>query len=186
MFRALLLCFLITLTSTGYAHNVVAGAYTDGMLVEGEIGLSNGDMAQVGLLVEVFDATGNKLGETKVEEDGLFSYQAKKPMTHIFKANLGAGHVANIAVEGNEFAGFKPSESNKPTATSPNQIAGIDAQELERIVRQAVSQQVKPLQKELRAYKEKVMIRDIMGGLGFILGIVGIAAYMSAKRKEKS
>lgn len=59
----------------------------------------------------------------------------------------------------------------------------ISVGQLQSIVRSAVAQQVKPLQKELRAYKEKVMLRDIVGGLGFIFGLFGVAAWMASKRK---
>lgn len=184
------LIFFITLIftpSTLHAHNVVAGAYVNGMIIEGEIGLSNGETALPGVLVEVFDLNDKKIGETQIEADGLFTFTATTAQQHILKANLGAGHVAEIIVEAEEFATaqtlVKP--TTKKAATLPASAAtGISATELEAIVRKAVAQQVKPLQKELRAYKEKVMLRDITGGLGFILGIFGIAAWMATRKQN--
>lgn len=184
------LIFFLTLIftpSTLHAHNVVAGAYVSGMIIEGEIGLSNGETALPGVLVEVFDLNDKKIGETQIEADGLFTFTATTAQQHILKANLGAGHVAEIIVEAEEFATaqtlVKP--TTKKAATPPASAAtGISATELEAIVRKAVAQQVKPLQKELRAYKEKVMLRDITGGLGFILGIFGIAAWMATRKQN--
>lgn len=189
MLRLLLLVSLLMFSSLSLAHNVVAGAYVDGMMIEGEIGLSNGEMAQAGVLVEVFDANNNKLGETKLAEEGLFTYQAKKAQTHIIKANLGAGHIAEITVEASEFsasAETKPTTKTSTTKSNAKASLSLSEQDLERIVRKAVSQQVKPLQRELRAYKEKVFFRDILGGLGFIFGMVGVAMYFAAKRKEQA
>ena len=61
----------------------------------------------------------------------------------------------------------------------------FSTEQLQRIVRSAVAKQIKPLQKELRAYKEKVMFRDITGGLGFIFGLFGVAAWMASKRNRE-
>lgn len=184
-----LLLTLILSAPTLQAHNVVAGAYVDGMLIEGEIAFSNGEAALPGVLVEVFIENGQKVGETQTAADGLFSFTALSPEKHILKADLGAGHVAEIVVEAGDFtAAKKPAKSTaKDSATlATNAVAGISATELETIVRKAVAQQVKPLQKELRAYKEKVMIRDIAGGLGFIFGLFGVAAWMASRKPPKS
>ena len=183
------------------AHNVVAGAYVDGMTVEGEIGFSNGEPALAGVKVLIVDQAGNPLGETHTEADGLFSFEATQAIEHTFKADLGAGHVAEIIVSADEFT---PDVTNKavttPTATGTTNTSdtthtdttiatgvapGISAEQLESIIRRAVSQQIKPLQKELRAYKEKVMFRDITGGLGFIFGLFGVAAWMAARKPAR-
>ncbi len=185
-----------------HAHNVVAGAYVEGMSIEGEMGFSNGEAALPGVVVEVFDEAGNKVGETLTKEDGLFVFVAEKVQKHVIKANLGAGHVATIEIEADEFsagdAGNTAAASTaKPTANADaakvvsapatGQLAtGVTAQELESIVRKAVAKQVRPLQKELRSYKDKVMIRDIAGGLGFIFGLCGVAAWMASRKTAKS
>lgn len=186
MFRALCLYVLLSLSSVSHAHNVVAGAYVDGMTIEGEVGLSNGEMAQVGVVVEVFDAAGKKLGETQIGEEGLFTYEAPSVQDYRIKANLGAGHVAEIQIVASDFSGGAPKQSViKAKSMSMEKTLALSEADLERIVRKAVSQQVKPLQKELRAYKEKVFFRDVLGGLGFIFGMVGVAMYLAARRKEK-
>ena len=200
-----LLCLGLQATSVS-AHNVVSGIYADGMSIEGEIGFSNGDMAQVGSPVKVYDAQDKLLAELTLVEGGLFSYEAKQVAKHVFKANLSAGHVAEMVIEASELT---PSASAKITSpeipvladssTKPKAMAegGMDSaksdttaginvtvEQLESIVRSAVAQQVRPLQKELRDYKEKVMLRDIAGGLGFIFGLFGVAAWMASRRKQ--
>ncbi len=195
----LLLC-LVSLNV--HAHNVVAGAYVEGMSIEGEMGFSNGEAALPGVVVEVFDEAGNKVGETLTEEGGLFVFVAKKAQKHVIKANLGAGHVATIEIEADEFSvgdagntaaapAAKPTANadvaNTASAPATGQLAaGVTVQELESIVRKAVAKQVRPLQKELRSYKDKVMIRDIAGGLGFIFGLCGVAAWMASRKTVKS
>lgn len=203
----LAVCFTMFCSDASLAHNVVSGAYADGMLIEGEIGFSNGDMAEAGIPVKVFNQAGDLLAEIALADGGVFTYEAKMIAQHIFKSNLSAGHVAEIVVEADELsagestakiAQAQPLKANKPEGNSntPNASDGsneadssaaniVSAEQLERIVRTAVAQQVRPLQKELRAYKEKVMFRDIAGGLGFIFGLFGVAAWMASRRKER-
>lgn len=180
------------------AHNVVSGVYADGMTIEGEIGFSNGDMAEAGSPVSVFDEAGNLIAELQLTEGGIFTFKAKSASQHTFKVNLSAGHVAEMVIEADELtAPTKLPVSNavqSPGVTTPSRRSEIgevivdskiSAELLQSIVRSAVSQQIRPLQKELRAYKEKVMFRDITGGIGFIFGLFGIAAWMASKRNRE-
>ena len=202
----------LTVTTTVFAHNVVSGVYADGMRIEGEVGFSNGSMAEAGVVVEVLNESGEKLGETVLTDDGMFVYLADTVQKYLFKANLSSGHIAEMVIEADELSDdevvsvsspVSDEESAKSAAeldnvetknevtekTAPQNAVtigpGISVSELQSIVRSAVAQQVRPLQKELRAYKEKVMFRDIAGGLGFIFGLFGVAAWMASKRNVK-
>lgn len=237
MLRLLLLGALFSFSAVAAAHNVVSGVYADGMNIEGEIGFSSGLMAESGVVVEVFNESGEKLGETQLDDSGLFTYTAKTVEKHIFKADLSSGHIAEMILEADELsdAGLKLAAKGAATniaiGTAPanvtttagsngmSQVANastggfakqsaragtqtvagngveaagivvtnagtaISAAELQSLIRSAVAQQVRPLQKELSAYKEKVMLRDIAGGLGFIFGLFGVAAWASSRRK---
>lgn len=237
MLRLLLLGALFSFSTVTAAHNVVSGVYADGMNIEGEIGFSSGLMAESGVVVEVFNEAGEKLGETQLDDNGLFTYTAKTVEKHIFKADLSSGHIAEMTIEADELsdAGLKLAAAGAATdaateAVSANVVAAagsngvsqaanasaggfakqsagagtqtaadngieaagivvtnagtaISAAELQSLIRSAVAQQVRPLQKELSAYKEKVMLRDIAGGLGFIFGLFGVAAWASSRRK---
>ncbi|PID45637.1 MAG: cobalt ABC transporter permease [Proteobacteria bacterium] len=200
----LVLCLLMVgFVAPAVAHNVVAGAYADGMTIEGEIGFSNGDMAEAGVVVVVFNEAGDKLGEAVVQEGGVFSYQAKAVQKHILRADLSSGHIAEMVVEADDLSADDDTASSAaaPASKSDNQATqgnrpanvagsagvavGVTPAELKSMVRSAVAQQVRPLQKELRSYKEKVMFRDIAGGLGFIFGLFGVAAWVASKRQDK-
>jgi len=200
----LVLIFLlfVGVVSPVVAHNVVSGVYAEGMTIEGEIGFSNGDMAQAGFTVEVFDESGNVLGTTETQEGGMFSFKASNVQKHVFRADLGEGHIANMELDADElFADDQQQQlvSNMVTEVGASMVSetvnsdsvvipgnNISTDELQNLIRSAVAQQVRPLQKDIRAYKEKVFIRDIMGGLGFIFGLFGVAAWMASRRKEAS
>lgn len=194
------------------AHNVVSVVYADGMTIEGEVGFSNGDMATAGVVVDVLNEAGDKLGETTLLEGGTFVYQATVLQKYVFKADLSSGHIASMVIEADELSADIPSSasnssdlvskglmtastepvndratdiSNAVTESADTIATGVTVAELQVMIRSTVAQQVRPLQKELSAYKEKVMFRDIAGGLGFIFGVFGVAAWVASKRKDE-
>jgi nickel transport protein len=56
---------------------------------------------------------------------------------------------------------------------------------LEGMIAEAVRREIKPLRKELTAYKEKNDMQSILGGLGYICGIFGLAFFLYARRGAK-
>jgi nickel transport protein len=179
------------------AHKVIASAYASGQNLEGEVGFSNGDMA-MDTLVEVFDPSGRKLGETRTDGDGFFSFAPSEAVDHLFVADLGAGHVARFTVmaadlpkgvAGGESANLVPATAATGTgkgtaADTPVASAdGIAPAEIAALVSEAVKQEVRPLRREIAAYKETHDIQSILGGLGYILGLVGVVFYLMARRR---
>ena len=172
-FTALLM--LVFFSSAAQAHKVVFAVYDEGETVEGEVGFSNGDMA-AGALVEYFTPDGKKLGETKSDQDGLFTLPLRGKGSFLFKANLGAGHIGEAVL--NRAGGATPTVA-KTASKSP-----VTA-ELEKLIERGVARQIKPLRKELAAYKEENDLQKILGGLGYIIGLAGIGFYMAARQKLK-
>ncbi len=186
-----LFCLLVLSARPADAHKIFASAWTDGADIEGEIGMSNGEMAQPNIVVEVFDGEGNKLGETQVKEEGLFRFTPTKAVEHHFKANLGAGHVATVVVGLDELPEnlrkgspeiqntASPAPSSKTPAVQPLST------DVQKLVAKAVRQEVQPLRKEIASYKEKNDMQSILGGIGYILGLTGIGFYVAARRDMK-
>lgn len=182
-------CFGVT---EGHAHKVVASVYASGGTIEGEVGMSNGDMA-ADALIEVYDEAGRKLGETRTDADGIFVFTPTEAVTHVFKANLGAGHVATAVMpvadlpRGLKASAVKPetaatSAASAGGASSAAQVraAALNTDEIAAMIRA----EVKPLRREIAAYKEKNDMQSILGGIGYILGLFGIGFYVAARRKK--
>lgn len=190
---------VIGLTVTpAYAHKVIASVFPSGKSIEGEIGFSNGDMA-ANALVEVFDDVGNKIGETHTDADGLFTFTPTIDATHIFKSDLGAGHVANVRMEEPDVAKILGKEKSVAETKTQDVTPATDAEgvtnvvsgasltpeELEAIAT-AVRDEMRPLRKEIDAYKEKNDMQSILGGIGYIAGLFGLGFYLAARRKLQS
>ncbi|KIZ47273.1 cobalt ABC transporter permease [Rhodopseudomonas palustris] len=174
------------------AHKVVAGAYASGDRIEGEIGFSDGSMAK-NALVEVLAEDGGKLGETHTAEDGTFVFTPTKRVVHIFHADLGGGHVANIRLEVSDLpATLKASGTDKAPAAAVTSAAktaeaaagGISDAQRAALV-EAVRNEVKPLRREIIALKEKNDLQSILGGIGYIGGLFGLWFFLAARRQQK-
>lgn len=190
---ALSLTAALMLSGQALAHKVIASAFAEGDKIEGEIGFSNGDMAP-NQLVEIFAEDGRKLGEATTDEEGFFIFAPTEKIIHIFRADLGAGHVAEYRMELDELpetlaAAGTSTMMTAASAASNNETATLSAAAspagLDKMIADAVRREVKPLRREIAAYKEKNDLQTIMGGIGYIIGLFGIAFYVAANRKLK-
>ncbi|ALK09886.1 hypothetical protein [Blastochloris viridis] len=186
------------------AHKVVAGVYASGERIEGEIGFSDGEPAR-NVLVEVFGEDGAKLGEVRTKQDGTFVFEPQAAVTHIFRADLGAGHVAEIRLEKAELpaslakGGSRISEPTGSPAAVEAQNAAIssavtpataDAAALSEVERSELAElirnEIRPLRRELIAYKEKNDLQTILGGIGYIVGLFGLWFFVAARRRPRA
>jgi nickel transport protein len=186
MIRAFVLILTLLAPLPVLAHNVISSVFPSGSDIEGEVGFSNGDMA-VDLLIEVFDEAGTKLGETRTDADGFFIYTPTQAVTHIFRGDLGAGHVAEVIMEGAEVAQLMGQGAPAPapataTTDAPATAAGLSDQaraELATMIRN----ELRPLRQELTAFKNKSDFQSVLGGIGYIFGLFGLGFYIAARRK---
>lgn len=171
------------------AHKVIAAVYPSGAQIEGEIGFSSGDMAENALII-VLDPAGRKLGQTVTDGNGMFTFAPTEVADHVFRADLGAGHVANVTMKADavarilgqakaaDTAAFVPQpEADVPAA--PSAVAAFDPELIASIVRD----EMRPLRQEIAAYKEKNDLQTILGGIGYIAGVFGLAFYIAARRR---
>ncbi|PIE13606.1 MAG: cobalt ABC transporter permease [Rhodobacterales bacterium] len=178
-----LLLLLMLFPGPALAHKVIASVFPSGDMIEGEIGFSNGDMA-VNTLVEVFDGAGNKLGETQTDEEGFFVFAPAGPVDHVFRADLGAGHVAEAVMPAAELPGLTAKKGTTDSETRPQgsgEEAGLSLGEAD--IARIVRDEMRPLRREITAYKEKNDLQTILGGIGYIIGLFGIGFYLAARRK---
>lgn len=172
------------------AHKVIAGVFPAGDAIEGELGFSSGDMA-VGQEVIVYGPDGAELGRTMTDEDGFFLYTPTSPVAHSFTADMGAGHVAKVVMAAEEVAeimGVAAKSVDTPAAaTSIKGATGVTVASLSDEERQAIAKavrdEVRPLRREIAAYREKNDMQNILGGIGYIIGLFGFGFYLAARKK---
>ena len=64
--------------------------------------------------------------------------------------------------------------------------SALNNDEVRSIVEAAVAKRIRPLVREIRRLEEQVWLHDILGGIGYIAGLAGLAFYfLGVRRKEK-
>jgi nickel transport protein len=205
-----LIALVILLLSdvSGWAHKVNVFAYVEGdtVVVEGYFG---GSVKAQDSPVEVFDSDGKKILEGKTDSKGIYSFKLAElpPIKGDIKIVLegGMGHKADYTVSLADL----PVSTEKTSAPQPKneetKIAGppplaaaqpsVQAQDpalLKKVVEDAVEQKIQPLVKMLGNQQKMLMeqkdkgptITEIIGGLGWILGIVGVAGYFMGRNRK--
>lgn len=175
---------LLFMTSAATAHKVVMSIFASGNTLEGELGFSNGAMV-IDQIILVFDDSGIQIGEIKTDSDGYFSFQPTKAVTHVFRADLGAGHVSEVVVTPDQLpeivAAVDVAAPSSQAVVLHPQTSTVDQAALAKMIRD----ELRPLRREISAYKEKNDFQSILGGIGYIMGIFGFAMYVAARRKLK-
>lgn len=186
------------------AHAVYLFAWVDGDRVCSEGYFAKKNKVRDGA-VTVRNATGSLVAEGRTDEQGLWCFRAPAPQDLTFVLNAGQGHRAEFILPAKEFpSGRSPaadketpatpetSSTEKVPAISPAQrstAASLDDGSLRALVRDAVREELQSQLSPIRqALAEKnadpgPTLRDILGGLGWIIGLAGLAAWYTARRK---
>lgn len=86
-------------------------------------------------------------------------------------------------------AGIPAQESSSAQSTGAVQnsnaaSASLDEEALTRKIEAAVAKRIRPLVREIGALKEEVRLHDILGGIGYIIGLAGVAFYFLGVRRR--
>jgi nickel transport protein len=191
---------LCLLGSQAQAHKVNVFAYVEGkrLVVEGYF---SGNVKAQDCLVQVFDATGKKIHEGKTDRNGIYSLKlADLPA---FSGGLrivleaGMGHRAEYALNESDIPGSQkkgpPPKEQSPQSGSEGvhrvPIAGsaqvLDQAALMAALEKVLDKKLEPLVKMLGRQEALLLeqkyggpkISDIVGGIGWILGLVGLATF---------
>jgi nickel transport protein len=199
--RLALLVLLLAGTAPVLAHKLHVFAAADGAGIEGSAYFAGGGKA-AGAKILITNAAGEVLAELKPAADGSFRYQARAPVEHRIIAETGDGHRAEWRVTAEELAGgFSPALAGAHTAAAEADkaasaiaaaglvgneggvaTASVLAPDLEAAIETAVARQIRPLREELLMTRDTLRLRDVLGGIGYIFGLAGLALWLHGRR----
>lgn len=187
-------CIAVAATcGTGHAHGVRVFAYVADGTVYVESKFSGGRTAK-DARIEVLSPDGRQLLEGRTRADGTFSFPVPQPTALLVVLHAGPGHRAQWRLEEAEVREAGTATDRTPHAEAApaaggqdRPAAGLTPEEVEAIVERALEKRLKPVMAMLSdARNPEPGIRDIIGGIGYIIGLVGLAAYLSARRRTRS
>jgi len=193
------LLLLALLSQPALAHKLKLFAQTEGDWIRGRVYFVGGAGAS-GARVEVQDSAGHVLAELTPMEDGGFAYRTLAPIEHRLVAKTGDGHRAQWVIAAETLQGASSSPTTPPPA-APNPDAGSSPTRTQppaditasRVpldhdpaligaIEQALARQTHPLAERLNALEERVRFQDVLGGIGYILGLTGLALWWRCRR----
>ncbi len=205
----LVIAFLLLLPLELHAHKVSIYAYSGDGMVHSESYFADGSKCR-NCVVEVFDnKTGKKLLEGKTDENGKFSFEIPSAASLKLILKAGAGHQGVYLLSEKEMGGNLSNYKTPDTAASPTKkpenikskpsedkddygvaVKGggcLSPAELELVVNKAVEAKLQPVMSQLAMIQEntgKARAAEIIGGIGYIFGIMGIIMYFKGRKNS--
>ncbi|NLW80450.1 MAG: cobalamin biosynthesis protein CbiL [Desulfovibrionales bacterium] len=199
--RALLVFFLtaIMVHSLALAHRVNIFAYVDGEEIVAECSYSKSKRVIRGTIQVLEADSGVMLLHGETDEQGMFRFrvpeQARQRGSDLrILLQAGEGHQNEWTVEAAEFMASPPTPVGSqalPVAPNPASqqgdvatlsTAGLTRAEVEEVVNAALDAKLAPIKRAVLERQEKGPgLQEILGGIGWIFGLVGVAAYFKGR-----
>jgi nickel transport protein len=197
----LIIAFVLLPQGYALAHKVNIFVYAEDEKVWVEGYFADGKKAKKSAVL-VYDENGVVIQKGKTDNLGTFSFKPIMKTDLRVVLQTGTGHQAEYTLHASELTGLEKSDAPSATpALSPKKVtserqsgvsgqqdnlAALDEEALKAAVRQAVAEASKPLARSLTEMQEKVALTEILGGIGYIFGILGIIFYLKSKKEGPS
>ncbi|MBU4602323.1 hypothetical protein KKA86_04415 [bacterium] len=176
-----------------FAHKVNVFAYIEGDKVYSESYFNDGKKC-VDSKIEVFDNRENKLLEGLTDEEGMFSFDI--PPEDVIDGDLrivliaSMGHRAEYIIRTGELgkvAELIEEKIEEPVSAVSPEVSSFDLKEIQLLIENALDEKLEPIMREMREIKksktDKISPTEIIGGIGYIIGIFGIIAYFLSRKR---
>ncbi|MBW1965619.1 MAG: cobalt transporter CbiM [Deltaproteobacteria bacterium] len=191
---------LIIFCSQAHAHRVNLFAWYDGKMILAEGYFSSGNRAMDSTIL-VLDSGGKEVFHGMTDKKGEFSFKPPGNGEYRLVLEAGMGHRAEalVSVQGMESQDAAPEagQAGPQTAGSP-QLKGdgqaaknthkgtvtLTNKEFEQIL----DRKLNPIKEQLLKLSEqgnRVGFRDVVAGLGYIAGLMGLAIYFAQRKRKK-
>ena len=201
MFAALALLVTLLLPAPTLAHRVNIFAWLEGDDIMVECGFNRSSPVKNGLIT-IFDLTnGKELLQGHTDGNGRFSFPVPLAARagHGLRIQIaaGEGHQNDWIMDASEFSGAGAptamAEATPPPATAaPSAPAAaalaqpgpsVTPDEVRAIVNAALDAKLGPIRRDLATQVNAApSLRDVIGGIGWILGLAGIGLYFKGRR----
>jgi nickel transport protein len=188
----LALAAVALLAGPAAAHKLIVFASAEGATIHGKAYFQGGAPAR-GLAVTAFDPQGAELARTTTDEQGEFTLTAEFRCDYRLVVETLDGHGAEFPLQAEQLPADLPprgetaapphpqGEHSHPHAGHSHPHPPVEPSEQLRALRADVA----ALQEQLTQYENRTRLRDVLGGIGYILGLAGIAFYFLGVRRNK-
>ncbi len=180
--------FLLIITSLVHAHKVNILANIEGSSISTQVYLSDGKPVK-NCFIEVYDPNSKKLVEGKTDQNGEFSFEIPVKTDLRIVADASMGHLVETVVKASDLPDIKIANKNiTKDPTSPTSAADkttIDENELRVLLSEVIDEKLHPIENRLsRLEKKTISATEIIGGIGYIFGLMGLLMYFRSRRAK--
>ena len=208
LMAAMLGLFLLSLATPALAHRVLVFAFAEGDTIHTESKFVGSGAVQKGQVLVQDKKTGQTLLTGTTDDQGKFSFKIPPEATAgkldlLIVTEAAMGHKGEWLLKADSYlAGGKsttaaaapgvstsatPTPSTSPAVASGAKAASVDQQALEAALDKSLERHLAPLKEMLTDLTiHRTSFTDILGGLGYIMGIFGLLAYFMSKKQPKS
>ena len=192
LYLILIFTFLIIIMMdvSVFAHRVNVFAYVEGEKIYTESYFNDGKKC-INSKIEVFDNRGNKLLEGLTDKEGEFSFEVPSEdgdLKIVLTASM--GHRAEYSISADEIrgsTGLIKEENEEPVSIVFPESSSLDLKEIQSIIEDTLDEKLKPIMREMieikKSQEDKISPTEIIGGIGYIVGIFGIIAYFLSRKR---
>ncbi|MGA2035339.1 MAG: hypothetical protein ABSG68_24080 [Thermoguttaceae bacterium] len=178
-------CLLVLSPAVASAHKLNVFASATGATIHGRAYFSDGSPARNVEVIDL-DPAGREILRTTTDQQGNFQIQARSRCDHRLLVQTADGHGGEYKLPAAELPqdlplwnGAAPAAPVSTPAQPPPAAEGSLAEQIGGLERQ-----IGQLREQLAAYEAKIRFCDVLGGIGYILGLAGIACYVLAIRRR--
>ena len=189
----LLLSCLFFLPQQLMAHKIHVFAWVSGNTVTVESNFSADRPLRNGAVTVKDQKSDRVLLQGKGNEKGIFTFtipdSARKEAMDLLIVVAGSeGHQNQWLIPAGEYLpDHLPSAAPpQPTTQHKSAPAAIDREELQQMLQDLLEQELAPIRRSLaRAEERKPGFQDIMGGIGYLLGLAGLVAWLRNRNPQE-
>ena len=183
----LIAALLIALSNPpALAHKVTVFAWVEGNTVYTESKFMGGNKVRNAQIL-VFDGEGAQLLEGTTDERGEFSFKVPKLADLTVVLNAGMGHRAEWRITESEIREAAGTSEGKPALEpSQQQAVGLNREEIKELIEDSLDRKLRPIMRMMAESRSRgPSVTEIVGGIGYIFGLMGLALYFRNRIKEK-
>jgi nickel transport protein len=167
--RLLLVAALLAGAGPAAGHALRVFAAADGPDLQG-YAYHPGAGGAADVRVRAEDGAGEALATARTDPEGRFRLAGVSDRAVRVVAQAADGHRAE----------WRLSPLAAGRGADPPGTAGLSAAEVEALV----ARQLAPLREDLQRLADRRRLQDILGGLGYLLGLAGLGAWLHARRRR--
>lgn len=162
--------FLAPALHSAEGHELRIITSVKGATITGTVSFAGGIPA-ADAVVQVMGPDREILGQVGVDSEGHFAYEARYRMDYTLRARTADLHAVEAIVSKDQFS------EDLPLFTVDPKIRKLFEQAVEEQKADELSSEIRQLRQQVDQLESSIGLRDVVGGIGFIVGILGLLVF---------